>query len=834
MVIKGCGTESRTQTPRNGCRARIAPIAIGLALLLVVSGLPIKATVSAATTQTTLRIGLLEPIDSLNPFIGINDNAYIFYGLVYDFLIAVNQSMKPKPDLAVSWNIVPDELPYGSVWQYNLTHNAKWHDGEPFTADDVVFTMNIQSGSNWFKMWAYQPYTLMINYTEKIDEYTVRIHFFDRATGKPAAIAFGDSLMIPIVPMHLLERYSAENLSFSYTNPKPIGTGPFMCTDRTYEEFLRGERITLMKNPNYHLGPVKFDRLILEFYLEPAAMVTDMQRGAVDLAAFATPNYKNLMDWLAGNPASPIGTYSGLTCTSYSVELGICMADTAGTNVLRRDPAVRLAMALATDKEFIKDHIYMGYADTGYSLFSKIYRDWYWEPNATQRNDYNLTKANDVLYAAGYTWNADHTVRICSPTNMYKGETNELKFNVLVETELFEDRATVMFLKEEWAKIGIVINPVFVDSATWNNIVYNSGGAFDLIMTYWSGDPDPNYLLYTQSSDALSGWSENYYSNKQYDQNYSASVLATNHTDRLGYVHNCLQHIYEDNAFIVTEYPYGCWAWRTDHFSGWGDWGKYPGRQLSNFWSSNDLFFDLTPIAVNQPPVAVLDNAGGHPGDAVVVTGYAWDPEGDSMTYLMEFGDGQNTTGAVPAGGELEFTHTYSASGSYSTSLSVYDNNSGDIARSVATIVPAGMNVPPTNVRVIPDPMAGAVSGKGITFKMTAKDPDGDELALSLDFGDSSTPYSSSAADTAQIFTVSTQHTYKGAGDYVLGFNVSDGKNYTLVTQTLTLAKTSSSSLPLILGVVGAIVVVAAAAAVLIRRRGPARPKKEEEDIRLP
>jgi peptide/nickel transport system substrate-binding protein len=822
------------QTPRNSCRARIALIVIGLTLVLVVSVLPIKATVAAASTQTTLRIGLLEPIDSLNPFIGINDNSYIFYGLVYDFLIAVNQSMKPKPDLAVSWNIVPDELPYGSVWQYNLTHEARWHDGEPFTADDVVFTLNLQSGDNWFKMWAYQPYTLMINYTEKIDDYTVRVHFFNRTSGQPAAVAFGDSLMLPIVPVHVFEGYTAENLSFSYTNPKPIGTGPFMCTDRTYEEFLRGERITLLRNPNYHLGPVKFDRLILEFYLEPAAMVTDMQRGAIDLAAFAAPNYKNLMDWLASNPTSAIGTYSGLTCTSYSVEIGICQADTAGTNVLRRDPAVRLAMALATDKEFIKDHIYMGYADTGYSLFSPIMGDWYWQPNATEENSYNLTKADQVLTAAGYTWNSDHTVRICSPSNPYKGDTNQLKFNVLVETELFEDRATVMFLEEEWAKIGIIINPVFVDSATWNNIVYNSGGAFDMEMTYWSGDPDPNYLLYTQSTDALSGWSENYYSNPEYDQNYTDSVLTTNHTQRLIDVHNCLEHIYEDNAFIVTEYPYGCWAWRTDHFTGWGDWGKYPGRQLSNFWSSNDLFFDLTPIATNQEPVAVLDNAGGHPGDAIQITGYAWDPEGDTMTYLMEFGDGDNTTGTVPSGGQLEFTHTYSAVGSYGMSLSVYDNTSGDISKSVASIVAVGTNVPPTNVRVIPNPMSGVVTGKEITFELSAKDPDGDPLTLSLDFGDSSAPFSSSASDTTQIFTESTQHKYQVAGDYELALNVSDGKNYTLVTQTLTVTKATSSNALLIAGALGVIVVVGVVAAVLIRKRGPARPKKEEEDIRLP
>lgn len=77
----------------------------------------------------------------------------MFYGLVYDNLVAVDQDMNPKPNLAVSWNIVTDISPHGSVWQYNLTHNAVWHDGEPFTADDVVFTISYQTGPNFYYMW---------------------------------------------------------------------------------------------------------------------------------------------------------------------------------------------------------------------------------------------------------------------------------------------------------------------------------------------------------------------------------------------------------------------------------------------------------------------------------------------------------------------------------------------------------------------------------------------------------------------------------------------------------------------------------------------------------
>ena len=817
----------------------LTPLVVGLSLLMILSSVPLNPTdLAKAASQTTLKVGMLEPIDSLNPFIGINDNAYVFYGLVYDFLIAVDEDLKPKPNLAERWNVVKDELPVGSVWQYNLTRNVKWHDGEPFTADDVKFTMDYQTGNNWFSLWAYQPYTLMVNYTEKIDDYTVRIHFYNWITKEPNAIAFGESLMIPIVPMHLWEGITPADAGFGYTNPYPVGTGPFMCTERTYDEFLAGERLILYRYPDYHLGPVKFDRLILEFYLEPAAMVADIQRGALDLAAFATPNYKNLIDWLENNPTGNIGTYSGLSCTSYSVELDICQAEVSpsGTNLLRRDPAVRQAMAYATNKTFIRDHIYMGYADLGYSLFSKVYGDYYWEPAPGEGYDFNITKANEILDAAGYYWNGGHTIRLASWDNPYKSSTDELKFDILVETELFEDRATAQFLQAQWAQIGIEINPIYIDSATWNNIVYNSLGAFDMAATYWSGDPDPNYLLYTQSTWALNGWSENYYSSVEYDENYSQSMLNVNKTDRIPYVQNCLKHIYYDAAFIINVYPYGCWAWRTDHFTGWGDWGAHPGRQLSNFWSSNDLFFDLEPVVANQAPTAILDEAGGHMGDSILITGCAWDPDDDTMNYTMEYGDGQNESGVVPAGGELAFYHTYPSARYYSANLSVFDDRAGDVARATVYVALAGTNVPPTNVRLLPEPMEGFTVTKDANFKATARDDDGDHLNLNLDFDDDTAPYDDDVADTGQIFSRTVAHKYAATDSYVLLLNVSDGVNYTTASLAVIVEKESkSSNLTLIIGIAVVLVVAAVAIALLIKKRKPGiKKEKEEEDVRLP
>jgi len=134
---------------------------------------------------------------------------------------------------------------------------------------------------------------------------------------------------------------------------------------------------------------------------------------------------------------------------------------------------------------------------------------------------------------------------------------------------------------------------VFVNTAVWNTRVY--GGAYDLAMTYWSGDPDPNYLLFVQSTEALNGWSENWYSSAEYDAKYIASSLEIDPGLRVEYMKECQRIMYNDSAFIVTVYPYGCYAWRTDSYSGWGDWANHPGRSMTHFWGANPLFFDLEP-----------------------------------------------------------------------------------------------------------------------------------------------------------------------------------------------------------------------------------------------
>ncbi len=92
---------------------------------------------SPAADKIVLHVGWTAEPDNLNPMIGYETSALEIFHLNYDYLVGFRASdLQPTPELATSWEHSPD----GKVWTFKLREGVKWQDGEPFTADDVVFT----------------------------------------------------------------------------------------------------------------------------------------------------------------------------------------------------------------------------------------------------------------------------------------------------------------------------------------------------------------------------------------------------------------------------------------------------------------------------------------------------------------------------------------------------------------------------------------------------------------------------------------------------------------------------------------------------------------------
>ena len=150
--------ETQSQHVLPAGRRRFVPVAAGVVLLalLVVAGVAFlapgaapsaaaSASPSAAASPGTgekvvLRIGLTEDVDNLNPFVGYNETAWEVFSTNYEYLVERRPSdFMPGPDgIAKSWETSAD----GKTWTFHLHDNITWQDGQPLTADDVVFTYN--------------------------------------------------------------------------------------------------------------------------------------------------------------------------------------------------------------------------------------------------------------------------------------------------------------------------------------------------------------------------------------------------------------------------------------------------------------------------------------------------------------------------------------------------------------------------------------------------------------------------------------------------------------------------------------------------------------------
>ena len=581
-------------------------------------------------SEAILDVGTLQVVDSLNPFVGLNDEAHVFYGMVYDGLQSVGDDLGSVPNLATSWWIVPTtdpELqasgePYGSVWEYNLTTNADWTDGVPFTADDAVWSLNLNCDPlNFNSMWEYQPYAYFMQYAERITAEKIRIHFYDRTTGVPIASAFGDSLFIPIVPKHLLQDKSPSEISFNWsgllaTNPPMVGTGPFMPTGSLLNEWRNDGRITLVRNPGYHgladYGKsIHYDKLVLRYYSDPISLRNDLVSGVLDTAQLSPQTYLTLKDDISTGNITSVAAYDSLKCTNYWTDISFNMY-AAGPNPARLDPFVRWAMAMATDKATIVDSHYKGLADVGSTLISPVNSFWHLELSADEQFEFNLTLAAALLELSGYVdVNADG-IRECTDESMaylegWALEGAPLTFEFIVSNERSEEVEIAQFLEALYAAIGIDLEIQIVDPTIVPLSLYSRN--YDMALWHWSSDPDPNYILFVETEAAWTGWSDNCYSNPSYEENYTNSVSALDRGERKAYVDNCQAINYVDAPYIVLAYPYQTYAWRTDTFSGWGDWAADPGRSMDAKWGANPLWFDLRPVG-DQHPVTSIEALG--------------------------------------------------------------------------------------------------------------------------------------------------------------------------------------------------------------------------------
>ena len=652
-------------------------------LLIMVAPSAIGAVQNAETSATTIKvftIGMGESVTSANPFVGIYDSDYLFYSYVYDYLTFPNEDGVATPNLAKSWyrmngtlaattgsdfttlthNQTPSDWPMGSIWEYNLTENVFWNDGEPFTADDAVYTIKIQTGAGYINYWAYQPYTKWIERCEKINDFKIRVYFADRNSLYPVPAAWANSMSIPMMPKHIFSERTDVYIAQNWTGVPAIGTGPFMGTPSLPSEMIAKESITLVKNPywnftddygvvqglgGYYNRTIQIDKLVMKFYAEEQTLIVDLKTEKLDSAEVTPTNYYALKE----NKPEGLTLVSLYSSTVYSKisHFNVNEQASASLNPTRLDPALLRATAVATNKSYIVDVIFKGLATPGVGILSPVWPQYFWTPphnetstfNVTDGGgnviwsytkpldevmSFNLTLANEILDEAGYVWTngvwtetntntirkvgpdaADRFVNLGIVADASAALNKPLEFDNVYEIEVFEDKDISEYLASEWTHIGVKLTQKPVNVGVWLQLIY--GFQYLFTETYWSGDCDPNYLMYIVTSYAMDGWNEFGTRSPVYDNLYNLQAKEFNATKRQQYLDECQKWQYlAGGAMIYTVYPKTTYAYNnaSEGSGKWGDWGnwtQHPGLAVDHFWGETPLFYQVKWVGGDNP-----------------------------------------------------------------------------------------------------------------------------------------------------------------------------------------------------------------------------------------
>lgn len=301
---------------------------------------------------------------------------------IFDPLFGVDPDGKFFPQLAAEVPTVENGgiSADGLTWKVKLRDGVKWHDGKPFTADDVKFTLELLVDEN-FRSWRRTGHDLVRDLTVvSPTEITWRME-------KPFAPYPSILAATFIVPKHGFENEADKNTAAF--NNAPVGTGPFKWVER-----VAGDHITLEANADYFGDGPYLERVIYKYIPDLTVLYTQFKTGDIDVAGlqWITPDHYDEAKELEGKTVLVV---PGSTVESFTFNM---------ERPQFKDPAVRQALYHALDKATIIDALYYGLPAPTESYVPQ--QSFYFNADLP-KHEFDLEKAKKLLDDAGWVPGGD-------------------------------------------------------------------------------------------------------------------------------------------------------------------------------------------------------------------------------------------------------------------------------------------------------------------------------------------------------------------------------------------------------------------------------------------
>jgi peptide/nickel transport system substrate-binding protein len=458
-------------------------------------------------------------LKAITPYIG-NDvyaawvQQKVGEGLIYRDV----DSLDWVPMLAKSWTISPD----GKTIQFQLRRGISFSDGEPFTADDVVFTFD----------WIRNPQVNaprersgldLMKEVKKVDDFTVEFTFKEFFFKSLETVGSQ-----PVLPKHFYSKYTPDQ--FNETPGLLMGTGPYRLEDPA--GWKPGDRMMLVRNDRYWGTPPAPDRLVWAEVEEETAEQTMFTNGELDIFGATAEQFVKMKDdpkvLAKGKPMEYVNMLAGYGYISWNEVIGDKPSVFA-------DKRVRQALTMLIDRESMVRDVFLGYASVANGPFA---------PGSKQADPsvkpwpYDPERAKKLLAECGFVDKDGDGV-------LEKPDGTPFRFKLTFPNKQGVYERMTLFMKDGLAKAGVVMER---DPIEWPLLLQRMDKCeFDAIMLGWSGaiDDDP-YQMFHSSQIKDQGDNRMSYKSQELDDTIVAARTCVDEAKRLELWHKVHRILAED------------------------------------------------------------------------------------------------------------------------------------------------------------------------------------------------------------------------------------------------------------------------------------------------
>jgi peptide/nickel transport system substrate-binding protein len=438
----------------------------GLLLLVVLAGCGSEAdtVVDAGAGQgggkptygDTYVEALQGNISGLIPNVLTDGPSFEVAALLYNGLVKYDKDLILRPELAESWQYSRDCLDL----TFKLRRDVRWHDGQPFTADDVVFTYETMISPR--TPTAYGGDFKSVDSVKAVDPYTVHVRYKN-----PNAKAL-QSWGIWMLPKHLLEEAAREGKlrEAPQNRTNPVGTGPYL-----FKEWKSGEKVVLVANPNYFEGRPYISRVVYRIIPSSATTFLELKAKGVDGAKLTALQFKRQTEYPAFRKSYTKYQYAA----NVYVYLGLNLRDPRFA-----DRRVRQAFAHAINKKEIIEGVRLGLAREATGPYKP--GTWQYNQNVHQY-PFDPAKARALLASAGWT--------ATDSDGFLVKNGQRFKFDLLLAQGSDEGRKVSEIIQSSFKDLGVQVEIRVIEwAALLKDFIKKRN--FEAVILAWGITPDPD------------------------------------------------------------------------------------------------------------------------------------------------------------------------------------------------------------------------------------------------------------------------------------------------------------------------------------------------------